>query len=247
MYKVTVLILVLVFMAPAIATTSADDTLEIETRGHYRMQTGDTVKMARALALFNARKKAVDSAVVYFCARGLIKAYALKKAEIFSLTARVVAVEILSETRTSADSVSEYRVRVRVRVRPSDFIRAEILDKKREAKDASVSLRQELEPAILPGYDPGLEIARAYRLIRENRLRMAIIYLDRLQLKYPNWSTVYMAKAICYYALHEPLNMQKSLLEACKLENQRACDDLSMLKKVNSVELDSSTGSVKEK
>jgi hypothetical protein len=62
--------------------------------------------------------------------------------------------------------------------------------------------------------------------------------LDRLEIKYPNWGEIYMAKAIGYYALHEPGQMKKSLEKACGLGNEEACEDLMRLKKVHSIDLD---------
>ena len=47
-----------------------------------------------------------------------------------------------------------------------------------------------------------------------------------------------MAKAIVHYAMQEPRQMRKSLEDACGLGNPEACEDLKILKKVHSVELD---------
>ena len=51
--------------------------------------------------------------------------------------------------------------------------------------------------------------------------------------KYPNWDSIYVAKAITYYVLHEPVFMKKALNKACRLDNQMACDDLKNLKRLN--------------
>lgn len=51
--------------------------------------------------------------------------------------------------------------------------------------------------------------------------------------KHPNWDSVYMAKAITHYILHEPVFMKKALNEACRLDIQPACDDLKNLKRVH--------------
>jgi hypothetical protein len=42
-----------------------------------------------------------------------------------------------------------------------------------------------------------------------------------------------MAKAIAHFVLHEPVFMKQALNEACRLDNQIACDDLKNLKRVH--------------
>jgi hypothetical protein len=42
-----------------------------------------------------------------------------------------------------------------------------------------------------------------------------------------------MAIAITHYILHEPVFMKKASNEACRLDNQTACDDLRKLKRVH--------------
>ena len=54
-----------------------------------------------------------------------------------------------------------------------------------------------------------------------------------LEKKYPNWDSIYMAKAITHYILHEPEFMKKALTQACQLDNQIACDDLKQLKRLH--------------
>ena len=66
---------------------------------------------------------------------------------------------------------------------------------------------------------------------------MAVIYLDRMEKKYSNWGNIYMAKAIALYALNAPSEMEKALEIACRLEKNRACDDLRHLKKVHNLDL----------
>ena len=62
---------------------------------------------------------------------------------------------------------------------------------------------------------------------------MAIIYLDHLEKKYPNWDSIYMAKATAYYILHELVFMEKALIKGCRLGNVTACDDLNIIKKLH--------------
>ena len=102
---------------------------------------------------------------------------------------------------------------------------------------ANDSLREELEPGIESKIDPAGDIARVYRTFRTGHWRAASIYLDRLERKYPHWGEIFMAEAIAFYALQEPLRMKKALETACSLENPRACEDLQTLKRVNDLDL----------
>ena len=66
---------------------------------------------------------------------------------------------------------------------------------------------------------------------------MAVIYLDHLEKKYPNWGNIYMAKAIALYALNAQSEMKKALEMACDLGNHQACDDLKNLKMGHNLDL----------
>ena len=169
----------------------------------------------------------------YLSRKSLIKVYELNRDEIYSLAARQIEAEILEEKRPTVGKVSLYRVRIRARVQASDFVKAEMADIKQEKKEAKESFREEMEQPVSAEIDPGRDIAKAYRLLREEKWRIAIIYLNHLEKKYPNWDSIYVAKAITYYILHEPAFMKKALNEACHLGNQTACDDLKNIKKVH--------------
>ena len=90
-----------------------------------------------------------------------------------------------------------------------------------------------MEQHISAEIDPGRDIAKAYRLLREKKWRIAMIYLNHLEKKYPNWDSIYVAKATTHYILHEPVFMKEALNKACRLGNQIACDDLKNIKKVH--------------
>ena len=210
-----------------------DDLFEVETEGSYQIEDGSSVDLAKKVALFNAQRQAVDLAGRYLSSKSLIKRYELKRDEIYSLAAREIQVEILEEKRETVGNISTYRLRVRSRVQASDFVKAEMEDTKQEKIEAKASYQEEMEQYISSEIDPGRDIAKAYRLLRENRWRIAMIYLNHLGDKYPNWDTIYMTKAMTHYILHEPVFMKKALKEACRLGNQMACDDLKNLKKLN--------------
>jgi len=150
----------------AAAAEDDDDIFEIETEGSYRMVLSSSVDLAKKVALFTAKRKAIE-------------------------------------------------------------------DNKQEQKEAQESYQEEMEQPISAEIDPGRDIAKAYRLMREKKWRITMIYLNHLEKKYPNWDSIYMAQAITHYILHEPVFMKKALNEACRLGNSTACDDLKNLKKVH--------------
>jgi hypothetical protein len=211
----------------------ANDIFKIETEGSYRMEAGSSVDLAKKVALFTAKRKAVDLAGRYLSRKNLIETYELNKDEIYSLAAREIQAEILEEKRETVGKASTYRLRIRSRIQASDFVKAEIEDNKQEKKEAKESYQEEMEQHISAEIDPGRDIARAYRLLREKKWRIAMIYLNHLATKYPNWDSIYMAKAITHYILHEPVFMKNALSEACRLGNNTACDDLKNIKRVH--------------
>ncbi len=228
--------LVLFLVSGVGAAEEEADIFEIETEGSYQMDAGLSVDLAKKVALFTAKRKAVYLAGKYLLHKDLIKRYELNRDEIYSLAARETQAEIVEEKRETVGNTSIYRLRIRSWIQPTDFYKAEIEDKKQEKKEAKESYREEMEQHISTEIDPGRDIAKAYRLLREKKWRIAMIYLNHLGKKYPNWDSIYMAKAITHYILHEPVFMKKALNEACRLGNDTACEDIKNLKKVDKLD-----------
>ena len=106
-------------------------------------------------------------------------------------------------------------------------------DRKQEKEELEASYQEEMEQPVSEAIDPGRDIAKAYRLLREKKWRIAMIYLDHLEKKYPNWDSIYMAKAMTHYILNETVFMKKALGAACRLGNNTACSDLQNIKKLH--------------
>ncbi|MEJ2727197.1 MAG: hypothetical protein P8185_01585 [Deltaproteobacteria bacterium] len=225
--------LLLLLSIGGFASESEKDIFEVETEGSYQYATGSPPVLAKAVALFNAKRKAVELAGRYLSRNSRIPTYELKKDEIYCLAAREIRAEILKEKQERGKTISTYRIRIRARVKASDFIKAEMEDIKLEKNEEKESFQEEMEQHISPEIDPGKDIAKAYRLLREKKWRIAMIYLNHLSKKYPNWDSIYMIKAITHYVLHEPAFMKKSLSKACSLGNPVACEDLKNLKKLD--------------
>jgi hypothetical protein len=225
--------LLLLLTMSAVASEPEKDIFVVETEGTYQLANGSALDLAKEVAFFNAKRNAVELAGRYLSRNSRIPIYELKKDEIYSLAAREIRAEILEEKQEQVKGISTYRIRIRAQVKASDFIKAEMADIKLEKNEKKESFQEEMEQHISPEIDPGKDIAKAYRLLREKKWRIAMIYLNHLRKKYPNWDSIYMVKAIVHYVLHEPAFMKKSLNEACRLGNPIACDDLKNLKKLD--------------
>ena len=227
-----------VFAPVAMDQNVEGDAVEVESEAVYTMRGKDSKNLAMALALFEAKSKAVEIGAKYLATKGLIEVFGERKKEIYALAAGEIKTKIVEERWQQAGEAIQCLLRIRTLVKDSDFIKAEMQDQRLEAQDSEETFRQEMEPDISKKTDPSTELAKAYRLMRNRDWRMAVIYLDQLEIKYPNWGYIHMAKAIVYYALHEPHQMKKSLEMACGLDNEEACEDLKRLKKVHDIDLD---------
>jgi len=85
------------------AAAAADDILEIEAEGSYRMEADSSVDLAKKVALFTAKRKAVDLAGRYLSRKNLIESYELNRDEIYSLAATEIQAEILEEKRETVE------------------------------------------------------------------------------------------------------------------------------------------------
>ena len=226
-------------IAPCFAQTGAGaDVLEVETTGEYQLHAGDEKFLAKKLALFEAKKAAVETAEKYFSHQGLIEFYGAKKPEVVSITATLIAATIQQEDWLPEDPYSRYRVKIRSRIQATDFIKAEIKNLKLAHAESVASLFQELEPQLYATADPGNDIARAYRLYRRKLWRPGLLYVKRLQQRYPHWGEIYLAEAIADYVLHETAFMKEALTKGCDLGARKACEDLQILKRVHRLETD---------
>jgi len=229
-FLVTMLLLLLTLSGTAFAVDGY--SLEIETEGSYQVAAGSSIDMAKKLALFNAKIKAVESAGRYLSHAHLIKIYERDKDEIYSLATREIATEILDEKWEAGKRSRIYRVKIRARIQTSDFIKAEMENAAFIKMEAHPSYQEELGQPVGIAFDPGKDISKAYRLLRKKQWRMAGIYLNHLGEKYPDWDRIYLAKAITHYFCNDLVNMKKVLTKACHLGNSIACDDQRNIKKV---------------
>jgi hypothetical protein len=229
--------MILLSTPSGLAQKIEQDAVVIVTQASYLIQPDDSTMLAKALALYSAKRKAVSTAARYFVMKGLVESYEKKKEEIYSLATNKIETKILEENWIPSGKLKRYVVRIESRIYPANLIQAEIQNKKIEKQEAGDTLRQELEPGIQAKVNPAYDIASAYRYLRTGHWRSGLIYLDRLERKYPHWGEVFMAEAIAFYALQDPLRMKNALEKACSLENTSACEDLKTLKRVHNLDL----------
>jgi hypothetical protein len=226
-------VLLVLLSINAADSTAEDDVFEVEVEGRYQMAAGASMELAKKMALYTAKRQAVDLAGRYLSRQSLIEIDELHRDEIYSLAVSQIETETIAETRQTIGKILTYRVRIRARVQPSDFVKAEIEDTRLEKEEAKESFSEELEQPVSAVIDPAKDISKVYRLLREKKWRIAMIYMNHLEKKYPNWGELQMAKALVYYIFHEPANMKKTLSKACRMGNNTACDDLKNIKKVH--------------
>ena len=221
------------FFPTSVIYGSENPLLELETEGIYHIQPGVSDHLAEQIALYEGKRNAVDLAARYLARQNFIETYDRDRGEIFSLAARKIKAKILEKKKKPGKNGTVLFIRIRATVQSSDFVAAEILDEKLEKEDEEKSFLQEMEPSLSNIIDPGKDIAEAYRLVYNQKWRMALIYLDKLEEKYPGWSEIFMVKALGYYASDDTADFIASLKKACRLGNNHACQELKSFKKIH--------------
>jgi tetratricopeptide (TPR) repeat protein len=214
--------------APAAGNAGADDavTLSFETRAEYKPERGESHPAARGLALFRAKRKAVYLAADRFESQRLIQFADTDKKELVHLVTDALTPEVLSDRCEKKDNGSVCTVRVITVVRLPDFIDAQLASLRMGTHEDEEDYRHEMEPSVPAPLKPGRALAKAYRLIDKQELRMAIIYLDRLAQRYPDWWEIYDIKALALRRQDQPARMLEALRKACELGSPTACDEL---------------------
>jgi hypothetical protein len=205
----------------------SDDTLTLITDFTYKIGSGDSKEKYEALALYGAKSKAVVLSAKYFTDKNLLENYGEKQREIFCLAANEVQATVIENKYF--EPTKAYYIKIRSTPKITDFIKAEIKNAGLERKERNFSWQEEMEQYVYTSINPAQELSRAYRYIRKKQWRIAIIYLDHLEKKYPNWAELYLAKATGFYGMHDIVRMRDALKHSCSLGNQEACEDLERL------------------
>jgi hypothetical protein len=222
--KILFLVMVLMHSFPRVYFAKADSSIqEMQLIAEFLYHAGadDSRETALALALYGAKHKAVLMSAGHLADRGLLKDYGDKKMEIFCLVVDGQQSSILDEWFSEKDRTQ--RVKITSHLSLTDFVKAEIKNEALEKEETHFSWQEEMDPVVSPAIAPALELSRAFRFIRRHHWRMAIIYLDHLEKKYPHWGPLFLAKAMAYLGMHETEKAVSALSSACYLGDQEAC------------------------
>lgn len=228
--KFFILAMVLVLLHPGVSLPDADTSdkpIQIITDFAYHAGSGDSLQTARALALYGAKHRAVLLSAGHLADRGLLKDYGDKKMEVFCLVVDGLQSSIMDESFSEKNRT--HRVKLASRFSLTDFVKAEIKNEALDQEETHFSWQEEMDPVVSPTIAPAQELSRAYRYIRKRHWRMAIIYLDHLEIKYPHWGSLFLAKAIAYLGMHETERAISAFSSACYLGDQEACLNLNEL------------------
>jgi len=220
----------MVFLSTSFLSASEDklnDPFEIVSEYTYQIGIGESEKLYEPLCLFGAKYRAISLSAKYLAHKGLLKNYGKKQKEIFCLAANGIKVSVLEKKIDNTGK--KYSIKIKSAIRVTDFMTAEIENGKFEDMEKKFSWKEEMEQHVFTSIEPGKELSRAYRYLRQRHWRVAIIYLNHLEKKYPNWGDLYLAKAIGFYATNNRAAMIGALNTSCKLGNKDACEDAKSL------------------
>ena len=224
---ITCLLSLSIFVSPMLCIAdneTVENSFEIVSDYTYRIGPDDSQKEYESLCLFGAKLKVVALSAKYFTHKGVLKHYGKKQKEIFCLVTDELKFSIIENKMM--DNGNSYYTKIRAKAKIKDFIKAEIKNDALGKEEQKFSWQEEMEQYVTKSVDPGKELSRVYRYFRKKYWRIAIIYLDHLQKKYPNWQEIYSAKAIGFYATNKIEAMMKALTISCSLGNKEACEDM---------------------
>jgi hypothetical protein len=200
---------------------SGEKEIRTTTQFSYRLCPEDTPEIARTLALYGAKYKAALWLAKQLAGQGLLKEYGDRHREMFCLVADELQYDLIDDSFSQNGGI--YSVNIESRVSLADFVRAEMNDAALEKKELAFSLQEELEPVLSAALEPGRELSRAHRYIRNQHWRKAIIYIDLLEKKYPCWSDLLFAKGLAFEGEHEMQHAMRAFSKSCERGNPQAC------------------------
>lgn len=205
--------------------------MQISTDFFYQAGPGDSRETAIALAIYGAKLQAVLLSAEHLASRGLLNDFGDMKMAVFCLVAKELQYSTIDQS--FSEQSNTYRTKIRSAISLSDFVKAEIRNGALEKQDLHLSLKDELDPVVPATIDPAQELSKAYRYIGTQHWRMALIYLDRLEKRYPYWGELFLAKAKGFQGIHETDRVEEALASACNFANHEACAKLENLKQSN--------------
>ncbi len=209
----------------------SDREMQRTTEFSYHAGPEDSKETAFALAVYGAKHQAVLLSAGDLASRGLLNEFGDRKVAVFCLLAEELQFSIID--KSISEKSNSYTAKIRSTISLSDFVKAEIRNDALEKKDLHLSLKDELDPVVSSTIEPARELSKAYRYLGTQHWRMALIYLDRLEKKYPYWGELFLAKASGFQGMHEIDKVKEALSSACILRNHEACVQLEALQQAN--------------
>jgi hypothetical protein len=206
---------------------TSDRQIQAVSGFSYTATPDETAEKAQSLALFGAKYKAVVRCADQLVKEGLLQSDDKRNMAIFCLVADTMQPHVIEQ---SLDTDSHtYTVKINSTLSLTDYVKAEIRNEALDKEEIHFSLKEELEPSMSPDIAPALELSRTYRYISHDHWRMAIIYMDHLENKYPRWGALHLAKATAFLGMHENGRALNELSSACYLGTQEACLEFDTL------------------
>ena len=223
-----VLAMTLMYAHPGISVAQEElhaQEMQYITEFSYHAGPKDSRQTALALALYGAKHKAVVLSAQQLAEKGLLSDFGDMQMAVFCLVADEMRSSIIEEVYSVENNTSTVKIKSSASLK--DFVKAGIQNEALNKKENHLSLREELDPVVSAKLDPALELSRVYRYLARDHWRMAVIYLDRLEEKYPYWGALYLARAAVYQGMHETEKMREALVTACNFGNHEACKQLA--------------------
>ena len=230
-----------VFFIFSSALAQDREEIVVEAEGTYLMGDRDSKQTARELALFEAKRMALEKAGTVLASSTRVENYEVVKDEILSRAAGQLKVEVLEEKWEHCDATMRVRIRIRARVKPQYL---EVgLDKDQSLTSStqilspslpSNSYQKQPSPGSLPDHiDPGKLIAEIYRLIRQRQYHPAMQKIKKMQTIYPNLARLYLLEAKIHHETHKERAAIIALRRACSLGSKWACERLRKLQQTS--------------
>jgi hypothetical protein len=193
----------------------------------YALGPDESRETARTLALYGAKQKAVSIGAERLAAQGLLEEHINRRKDILCLVNDSASYRLLESTFDKGSQT--FTIEISTVLSLADFVKAEIRNEELNDEERHFSLKKEMEPSVSSTLEPALELSRAYRYIHNRRWRMAIIYMDHLETKYPHWGDLQLAKAMAYLGMHQTAKALSTLRSACYRGTLEACIKINLL------------------
>lgn len=224
--KIIFAIFLFLALGSGVSHAQEDESVEVEAEGSYLMGDRDSKQDARQLALFEAKRSALEKAGTMLSSKTRVENFELVKDEIYSQAAGRIQSEVIDEKWESVGQGQTLCVRLRIRARISPM---DLRYEPEPEKDDS-QIETAVEDIEQKGFDPAKAFALAQKLVFDGKNREALRILAAMEKRSPNAARIYLLKAAALRreGLRKPAF--ESLARACQLGSKRACQEVEIMK-----------------